>query len=178
MIRSASKKSCRSEPFRELRVTNPHAAGIDVHAKEHWVAVPPEDVPPARQGFAASLALASARPDDAIDAVHVMTPAAGAGIKYAMEDAVVAANLLAEPLKSGSLRLRDLAEVQRRRERPARLMQFLAGSLQQFVGARQPASIFPLRIPWAVRWMFRIPWVRDLPSRFAAFGLWRVHVQH
>jgi 2-polyprenyl-6-methoxyphenol hydroxylase-like FAD-dependent oxidoreductase len=112
------------------------------------------------------------------DAVHVMTPAAGAGIKYAMEDAVVAANLLAEPLKSGSLRLRDLAEVQRRRERPARLMQFLAGSVQEFVGARQPASIFPLRIPWAVRWMFRIPWVRDLPSRFAAFGLWRVHVQH
>jgi 2-polyprenyl-6-methoxyphenol hydroxylase-like FAD-dependent oxidoreductase len=112
------------------------------------------------------------------DAVHVMTPAAGAGIKYAMEDAVVAANLLAEPLKSGRLRLSDLAEVQRRRERPARLMQFLAGSLQQFVGARQPASRFPLRIPWPVRWMFHIPWLRDLPSRFAAFGLWRVHVQH
>jgi 2-polyprenyl-6-methoxyphenol hydroxylase-like FAD-dependent oxidoreductase len=112
------------------------------------------------------------------DAVHVMTPAAGAGIKYAMEDAVVAANLLAEPLESGRLRLSDLAEVQRHRERPARLMQFLAGSVQEFVGARQPANVFPLRIPWAVRWMFRIPWVRDLPSRFAAFGPWRVHVQH
>jgi transposase len=48
MIRGASKKPCRSEPFRGLRATNPHAAGIDVHAKEHWVAVPPEDVPPAR----------------------------------------------------------------------------------------------------------------------------------
>jgi 2-polyprenyl-6-methoxyphenol hydroxylase-like FAD-dependent oxidoreductase len=111
------------------------------------------------------------------DAVHVMTPAAGAGIKYAMEDAVVAANLLADPLKNGRLRLSDLAEVQRRRERPARLMQFLAGSLQQFAGARQPANVFPLRIPWPVRWMFRIPWVRDLLSRFTAFGFWRVHVQ-
>lgn len=111
------------------------------------------------------------------DAVHVMTPAAGAGIKYAMEDAVVAANLLVEPLKSGRLRLRDLAEVQQRRERPARLMQFLAGSLQQFIGARQPANVFPLRIPWPVRWMFHIPWVRDVPTRFAAFGLWQVHVQ-
>jgi 2-polyprenyl-6-methoxyphenol hydroxylase-like FAD-dependent oxidoreductase len=112
------------------------------------------------------------------DAVHVMTPAAGAGIKYAMEDAVVAANLLAKPLKSGRLRLSDLAEVQRRREWPARLMQFLAGSLQEFVGARQPANVFPLRIPWLVHWMFRIPWVRDVPTRFAAFGPWRVHVQH
>ena len=48
------------------------------------------------------------------DAVHVMTPAAGAGIKYAMEDAAVAANLLAGPLQAGRVRLQDLAEVQRR----------------------------------------------------------------
>jgi transposase len=48
MIRGASKKSCRSQRFGGLRVANPHAAGIDVHAKEHWVAVPPGDAPPAR----------------------------------------------------------------------------------------------------------------------------------
>jgi len=29
-----------------LRVTNRHAAGIDIHANVHWVAVPPEDAPP------------------------------------------------------------------------------------------------------------------------------------
>ena len=28
-----------------LWVTNPHAAGIDVHANVHWVAVPAEDAP-------------------------------------------------------------------------------------------------------------------------------------
>jgi transposase len=28
-----------------LRVTHPHAAGIDVHAQVHWVAVPPQDAP-------------------------------------------------------------------------------------------------------------------------------------
>ena len=28
-----------------LRVTNPHAAGIDVHANVHWVAVSPADAP-------------------------------------------------------------------------------------------------------------------------------------
>src|SRR5438105_15396803 len=45
-------------------------------------------------------------------------PFAGSGIKYAIEDAVVTANLLAEPLKAASLCLRDLAEVKRRREWP------------------------------------------------------------
>jgi hypothetical protein len=30
-----------------LRLTNAHAAGIDVHAAIHWVAVPPEHAPPA-----------------------------------------------------------------------------------------------------------------------------------
>ncbi len=29
-----------------LRLTNPHAAGIDVHAAVHWVAVPPGSAPP------------------------------------------------------------------------------------------------------------------------------------
>ncbi len=29
-----------------LRITHPHAAGIDVHSSVHWVAVPPGDAPP------------------------------------------------------------------------------------------------------------------------------------
>jgi transposase len=33
-----------------LRVANPHAAGIDVHAAVHWVAVPPDHVPPPKSG--------------------------------------------------------------------------------------------------------------------------------
>jgi transposase len=35
----------RSQPAEPLRVQNPHAAGIDVHAAQHWVAVPPEAAP-------------------------------------------------------------------------------------------------------------------------------------
>src|SRR5262249_6216504 len=46
------------------------------------------------------------------DAAHVMTPAAGSGIKYAIEDAVEAANVLAAPLRAGRVRVRNLAEVQ------------------------------------------------------------------
>jgi transposase len=41
-------KTCRShpQPAEPLRVQNPHAAGIDVHAAQHWVAVPPEAAGP------------------------------------------------------------------------------------------------------------------------------------
>jgi transposase len=40
-------KNFRQPPSPEpLRVTNPHAAGIDVHAAIHWVAVAPEQAPP------------------------------------------------------------------------------------------------------------------------------------
>jgi transposase len=38
-----------------LRITHPHAAGIDVHAEVHWVAVPPEDAPPAPANHPANL---------------------------------------------------------------------------------------------------------------------------
>ncbi|GEM_PF-1175808 len=57
------------------------------------------------------------------DAAHAMSPIGGVGINYAIQDAVVAANVLAGPLASGWLRLRDLAEVQRQRELPTRLIQ-------------------------------------------------------
>jgi hypothetical protein len=39
------KKERRPSPEARLRVMNPHAAGIDVHATVHWVAVPAADAP-------------------------------------------------------------------------------------------------------------------------------------
>jgi len=39
------KKERRSSARMRLRVLNPHAAGIDVHATAHWVAVPAADAP-------------------------------------------------------------------------------------------------------------------------------------
>jgi hypothetical protein len=36
----------RPQPAEPLRVQNPHAAGVDVHAAQHWAAVPPEAAPP------------------------------------------------------------------------------------------------------------------------------------
>ena len=52
------------------------------------------------------------------DAAHAMSPIGGVGINLAVQDAVAAANLLIDPLWSGTLTERDLARVQRRRSLP------------------------------------------------------------
>ena len=110
------------------------------------------------------------------DAAHTMTPFAGSGIKYAIEDAV-AANLLAEPLKAGSLCLRDLAEVQRRREWPTRVIQALGAFALGQLG-RVLRSGSRLGVPRFVRLLFGLPLLGKLIARLFAFGLWRVHVEN
>ncbi len=113
------------------------------------------------------------------DAAHVMSPVGGVGINYAVQDAVVAANVLAGPLRQqgGRLRLRDLAAVQRRRELPVRVIQTLQAALQQTVlaGALQAGQAF--QVPRAAQFALRLPILRDLPARLIAFGIRRVHVR-
>jgi 2-polyprenyl-6-methoxyphenol hydroxylase-like FAD-dependent oxidoreductase len=112
------------------------------------------------------------------DAAHTMTPAAGAGIKYAVEDAVVAANVLTEPLRAGRVRLRDLAEVQRRREWPTRVIQGFGSFMLKNMFARALSPRTSLRPPgWALL-LIRLPVIRYLIARLVAFGIWRVHVQN
>lgn len=109
------------------------------------------------------------------DAAHTMTPAAGSGMKYAMEDAVVAANLLAGPLLAGRVRLCDLAEVQRRREWPTRIIQAF-GAVGLRVLGRAARSGNPLTTPRYLRLLFGLPILSKLFARLLAFGFWRVHV--
>lgn len=52
------------------------------------------------------------------DAAHAMSPVGGVGINLAVQDAVAAATILAEPLRRGHVTRRDLAAVQRRRRLP------------------------------------------------------------
>ena len=109
------------------------------------------------------------------DAAHTMTPAAGAGIKYAIEDAVVAANILTEPLKAGKRDVRDLAQVQRRRQWPTWFIQALSAvavkQILRFVRSRGTP-----RFPLLARLLFRTPLVRYVAPQIVAFGFWRVHV--
>jgi hypothetical protein len=73
--------------------------------------------------------------------------------------------------------LADLREVQRRRERPARIIQALQSFAQKRIVAAVLRKQEDFRIPAYVRLFTRIPLIRDLSARLVAFGVRRVHVK-
>jgi 2-polyprenyl-6-methoxyphenol hydroxylase-like FAD-dependent oxidoreductase len=111
------------------------------------------------------------------DAAHVMSPVGGVGINYAIQDAVEAANVLTEPLKSGKVSDRDLAEVQRRREFPTRVIQKMQSFMQERLVGAVLSTQTETRIPWQLRCFVRIPIIRDLPPRMIAFGIRRARLK-
>ncbi|MDP8952795.1 MAG: FAD-dependent oxidoreductase [Actinomycetota bacterium] len=116
------------------------------------------------------------------DAAHVMSPVGGVGINYAIQDAVVAANVLGGPLKESQGRLVDLdtrylAAVQRRRELPTRFIQRFQALIQQQVLAPALRSSAPFAPPALLRLLLRVPVLRSIPARIFGLGLWRVRVR-
>jgi 2-polyprenyl-6-methoxyphenol hydroxylase-like FAD-dependent oxidoreductase len=110
------------------------------------------------------------------DAAHVMSPVGGVGINYAVQDAVVAANVLADPLKSGSVSDAHLAEIQRQREWPTRVVQGMQSIMQDRLMVRALQSTSPATVPWQFKLLVKIPFLRDIPSKLIAFGPRRVRL--
>src|SRR5213080_2580508 len=104
------------------------------------------------------------------DAAHVMSPAGGNGINYAIMDAVAAANILTAPLQAGNVTVADLARVQRRREWPTRIIQAVVNLVQDRLlkAALDPKGSFSF-LGW--------PLVRKLVPLLFAFGIRPEHVQ-
>ncbi|WP_414576092.1 FAD-dependent oxidoreductase [Anabaena sp. CCY 9402-a] len=107
------------------------------------------------------------------DAAHVMSPVGGVGINYAIQDAVVAANVLTKPLQNHHVELKDLAKVQHRRELPTRIIQAFQTLIQKRVFAPILSSNRSFQPP---AWL-RLPILRDLPARLIALGVFPVHVK-
>jgi 2-polyprenyl-6-methoxyphenol hydroxylase-like FAD-dependent oxidoreductase len=111
------------------------------------------------------------------DAAHAMSPVAGVGINVAIQDAVVAANVLWRPLRDGTLAVADLARVQRRRELAVRATQ----AVQQIVHRQLLAPTLrsggrPV-IPPLMRLAAWVPGLRALMPRLIALGLQRPRVE-
>jgi 2-polyprenyl-6-methoxyphenol hydroxylase-like FAD-dependent oxidoreductase len=107
------------------------------------------------------------------DAAHVMSPAGGNGINYAIMDAVAAANILTAPLQAGRVTVADLARVQRRRELPTRIIQAMVNYMQDSLlkAALDPKGSFTF--PSFLGW----PLVRKLPPLIFGFGIFPEHVK-
>jgi 2-polyprenyl-6-methoxyphenol hydroxylase-like FAD-dependent oxidoreductase len=109
------------------------------------------------------------------DAAHVVSPVGGVGINLAIQDAVVAANVLAGPLSKGKVRVRHLRAVQRRREWAVRLIQGAQELAQRHVVADALHADKPFELSPLLRLLLRTPVLRDLPARLIAYGAWPVY---
>ncbi len=105
------------------------------------------------------------------DAAHAMSPAGGVGINVAVQDAVGAAVLLAEPLRRGVLADRDLAAVRRRRLPPVAATQ----AVQRFLHRNLMAPILdggksapPAPLMAALR---RLPGLAVIPAHVIGVGV-------
>lgn len=107
------------------------------------------------------------------DAAHAMSLVGGVGVNYAIQDAVEAANVLVDPLRTGAVATAHLIEIQRRRELPTRLMQLVQAWIQARIIGEALDATRPPRLPW----FFKIPGVPALVTRLIAFGPRRTRVE-
>ena len=110
------------------------------------------------------------------DAAHAMSPVGGVGINLAIQDAVAAANRLWRPLRDRTLDTDHLRRVQRRRQWPTRVTQWLQVVVQGRLVSRALGG-GPLRPPLFVRLLARCPLVRRLPARLVGVGIRAEHVE-
>jgi len=110
------------------------------------------------------------------DAAHAMSPIGGVGINLAVQDAVAAANILAEPLRRGAVTIETLKQVQQRREFPTRVTQRLQIIMQNnLIG---PALANKSERPRAPLFMKMLQWplLRRIPGRLLAYGVRPEHI--
>ncbi|MEO8816214.1 MAG: FAD-dependent oxidoreductase [Mycobacterium sp.] len=104
------------------------------------------------------------------DAAHAMSPVGGVGINLAVQDAVAAATLLAEPLQRHRVRNADLAAVRRRRVLPTvvtqtvqRVLHRLLGPILRGKAVRPPEALLTV--------VERLSWLTAIPAYFVGVGV-------
>ena len=111
------------------------------------------------------------------DAAHAMSPVGGVGINLAIQDAVAAANVLAEPLRKRQLTIADLQRIQERREFPTRVTQGLQVAIQRRVIAPVLGTARQLKPPVFLRMIASVPWLRRIPAYIVGVGIRPEHIR-
>jgi 2-polyprenyl-6-methoxyphenol hydroxylase-like FAD-dependent oxidoreductase len=104
------------------------------------------------------------------DAAHAMSPVGGVGINLAIQDAVAAANVLADPLYEKRDVTPLLPKVQERRDFPTRATQRLQLAIQNNVIAGVLKGGADLKPPLLLRLMDCFPPLRRIPARLMGLG--------
>jgi 2-polyprenyl-6-methoxyphenol hydroxylase-like FAD-dependent oxidoreductase len=104
------------------------------------------------------------------DAAHAMSPLGGVGINLAVQDAVAAATLLAEPLRQHRVTGQDLAAVRRRRALPTAVTQGLQRVLHRrllgpILRGEDPTQSSLLSV------VSRLPWLSVVPAYLMGVGV-------
>jgi 2-polyprenyl-6-methoxyphenol hydroxylase-like FAD-dependent oxidoreductase len=110
------------------------------------------------------------------DAAHAMSPVGGVGINLAIQDAVAAANLLAEKLQQGRPNANDLGAVSARRAFPAKVVQAMQVQFQNRVISPNLRG-GTLKVPIVLRLIDALPWLQGLTARFVGIGVRPEHVR-
>jgi len=105
-----------------------------------------------------------------------MSPVGGVGINLAVQDAVAAANILWEPLRSARIGEDSLQRVQRRRQFPARLTQRGQILIQNKVIASVLGKSETLKPPLPLTLLRHVPLLRRIPARLIGMGIRPEHV--
>jgi 2-polyprenyl-6-methoxyphenol hydroxylase-like FAD-dependent oxidoreductase len=104
------------------------------------------------------------------DAAHAMSPIGGVGINLAVQDAVAAATLLAQPLRRGRPTPAELAQVRSRRLLPTMLVQGLQRMLHRTVMRPVMAGTRNGPPPAMIKLFARYPWLSYVPARLLGLG--------
>jgi 2-polyprenyl-6-methoxyphenol hydroxylase-like FAD-dependent oxidoreductase len=114
------------------------------------------------------------------DAAHAMSPIGGVGINLAVQDAVAAANILANSLANPDTPADAitplLAKVQQRRLFPARVTQAVQVAIQNRIFNPLLDTSRPPQVPTVVKLLNRFPVLRVLPAYAVGVGVRPEHV--
>jgi 2-polyprenyl-6-methoxyphenol hydroxylase-like FAD-dependent oxidoreductase len=109
------------------------------------------------------------------DAAHAMSPVGGIGINIALQDAVAAANILAEPLRTHTLTDHHLQSVQQHRNKAVLRTQRVQSFAHNIIN-RALHHVGPMAPPLFLRLATSIPGFQRLTGRFVGIGLQPEHI--